>query len=159
MVIIPNSRFQQETEQSEAVKQSEKAAKNRTPIDAENSGGSEETQKTGTVSVRQREFDQYVPEEDGGEKSYGHYEVVPDGEGHSKVRFDNPEKGLKEKISADQVKTEDGSPFDQERKLQKLKKKQQQLKQKIKSEADPEKVKELKKKLVQAEQQIRAQGK
>lgn len=156
MVIIPNSRFQQETEQTETVKQSEKAAENRPSIDAEKSGGSEETQKTETTFVRQREFDQYVPKEAEGEKSYGHYQVVPDGEGHPKVQFDNPEKDLPEKISADQIKTEDGSPFDQGQKLQKLKKKQQQLKQRIKSETNPEKLEELKRKLVQTEREIKA---
>lgn len=159
MVIIPNSRFQQETEQTETVKQSEEAAKNRPSIDAEKSGGSEETQKAGTVSVRRREFDQYLPEETKGENSYGHYEMVPDGEGHSKVQFDNPEKGLKEKMAADQVKAEDGSPFDQGQKLHKLKKKQQQLKQKIRSETNPEKSEELKRKLIQIEREIKAAGK
>ncbi len=110
----------------------------------------------GSEAVRQREFDQYIPKKAEEEKSYGHYEVVPDGEGHSKVRFDNPQKDLEEKISADQVKTEDSSSLGQGPKLQKLKKKQQQLKQKLRSETDAGKTEELKRKLVQIEREIRA---
>ena len=159
MVIIPNSRFQQEAKQAETVKQSEKSIESRPSVGAEKSGNSEGAQKTAPTSVRQREFDQYAPEEAGEEKTYGHYEVVPDGEGHSKVQFDNPEKGLKEKISADRVKAENGIPFDKEQKLQKLKKKKQQLKQKVRSEADPRKSEELKRKLAQIEREIKAAGK
>lgn len=159
MVIIPNSRFQRETEQSETVKQSEKAVESSSSVGVEKSEDSEGAQKAKAISVRQREFDQYVPEEAGGEKSYGHYEVVSDGDGNSKVRFDDPGRNPKEKESIVPTKEKNGDSFGQEKKLQNLKKKQQQLKQKIKSETDPEKAKELKRKLAQTEQQIRAQGK
>lgn len=159
MVIIPNSRFQQETERSETVKQPEKAAESSSSVGVEKSEDSEEAQKAKTISVRQREFDQYVPEEAGEEKSYGHYEVVSDGDGNSKVRFDDPDRNPKEKASIDPTKEKNGDNYDQEKKLQKLKKKQKQLKQQIKSEINPEKAKELKRKLAQTEQQIRAQGK
>lgn len=156
MMIIPNSRFQQEAEQTEAVKQSEKAVESKPSAGVEKHKDSEGVQKAETISVRQREFDQYIPKKAEEEKSYGHYEVVPDGEGHSKVRFDNPQKDLEEKISADQVKAEDSSSLGQGPKLQKLKKKQQQLKQKLRSETDAGKTEELKRKLVQIEREIRA---
>lgn len=156
MIMIPNSRFQQEAEQTEVIKQSEKAAESRPSTSTEKLGDSKDVQKTETVSVRQRQFDQYMPEKAGEEKSYGHYKVVSDEEGCSKVQFDNPEKSVKEKISADQVKT-DG--LDQGQKIQKLKEKQKQLKQKIRAETNPEKSKELKKKLAQIEREIKASGK
>ena len=153
MVIISNSRFQQETEQSEPVKQSEKAVESSSSVSVEKSGDSEGIQKAKIISIRQRKFDQYVPEEAGEEKFYGHYEVVSNGDGNSKVRFDDPGRNLKEKASIDPTKEKNGDNFGQE-KMQKLKRKQQQLKQQIKSETDPEKAKELKRKLAQTEREI-----
>lgn len=159
MMIIPNSRFQQEAEQTEAVKKPEKAEENKAEVDAKKTGSSGEAQKAENILGRRKAFDQYMPEKEGEEKSYGHYEVVPDGEGHSKVQFDNPDKGLKEKAAtaADQVQEKSDSILNQGQKLQKLKKKKQQLKQKINSETDPGKAEELKRKLACIEREIKAE--
>ena len=157
MVIIPNSRFQQEAGQTETVKQPEKATgENETTSNIEKSG---ETQKAESMPVRRTAFDQYMPEKEGEEKSYGHYEVVPDGEGHSKVQFDDPDKSLKKKAPVDQANEKNDSILHQGQKLQQLKKKKQQLKQKIKSETDPGKSEELKRKLAQIEREIKVEGK
>lgn len=152
MMIIPNCKSQQETEQTKAVE-------SKMTVGAKKSGDSKEILKKGTISVRRRAFDQYVSEKDGEEKSYGHYQVVSDGGGNSKVRFDDPGRNLKEKAYLDPAEQKNSDNFDQGKKLQKLKRKQQQLKQKIKSETDPEKAKELKRKLTQTEREIRAKGK
>lgn len=153
-----NTKVPRETEQMETVKQPEKATEGKPAVGVEKTGDSETAQKTESVSVRQPEFDRYVPE-DKAEKSYGHYEVVSDGEGNAEVKFDDPGKNLKEKASVDQTKENDGGISRQGQKLQKLKKEQRQLKQKIKSETDPGKSEELKRKLANIEQKIKASGK
>lgn len=152
MMIISNSKLQQETEQTKEVG-------SKSTTDVQKSGNPEEVQKTGIISDRLHSFDRYVSEKGGEEKSYGHYEVVPDGQGNPKVRFDDPDKSPKEKASIDQGKGKSSGISDQGKKLQKLKRKQQQLKQQIKSETDPQKSKELKKKLAQIEREIKAEGK
>lgn len=158
MMTITSAKVPQETEQMEAVKQPEKAAKGNPAAGVEKTEDSGKAQKTEAVSARPPEFDRYVPE-DKEEKSYGHYEVVSDETGNSTVRFDDPDKNPKEKKSVDQMKEKDSDGPGQEQKLQKLKKKRQQLKQKIKSETDPGKSEELKRKLADIEQKIKASQK
>lgn len=66
MMIIPNSRFQQEAEQTEAVKQPEKAEENKATVDIEKSGNSGEAQRAENIPVRQKAFDQYMPDLESG---------------------------------------------------------------------------------------------
>ena len=158
MMTITSAKVSWETEQMETVKQPERTTEGNPAAGVERTGDSGNVQKTEAASVRQPEFDRYVPE-DNEEKSYGHYKVVSDGEGNSTVKFDDLDKNLKEKASVDQMKEKDSDGSGLEQKLQKLKKKRQQLKQKIKSETDPEKSQELKRKLANIEQKIKSSGK
>ncbi|EOS40228.1 hypothetical protein EBB54_12560 [Schaedlerella arabinosiphila] len=109
-------------------------------------------------------FDQYTPEKPDGQKSYGHYKMVADEYGNPKAQFFEPSKNLEEKENdtsmtdvsgkSDTEKSSEGS-----QKLQKLKKKRQELKQQILSEADPKKAEQLKKKLALIERKIKSQQK
>lgn len=109
-------------------------------------------------------FDQYIPEKSDERKSYGHYKMVADENGNPKIQFFEPSKNLEEKedgTSRTEVSgksnTENSSEGSQ--KIQKLKKKRQELKQQILSEADPKKAEQLKKKLALIERKIKSQQK
>lgn len=107
-------------------------------------------------------FDQYIPEKSDGQKSYGHYKMVADENGNPKVQFFEPSKNLEENGTSmtdvsgksDTEKSSEGG-----QKLEKLKKKRQELKQQILSEADPIKAEQLKKKLALIERKIKSQQK
>lgn len=109
--------------------------------------------------------DQYISEENEEKESYGRYEPVSDKKGGFKIEFSVPETDKQKDASEAQViEGEEGSG---EQKLEKtghtdvlkLKMKQKELKQQIKSEADPQKVKDLKRKLAQVEQKLKSKGK
>lgn len=109
-------------------------------------------------------FDQYIPEKSGGQKSYGHYKMVADENGNPKVQFFEPSKNLEEKENGTSKADVSGKSnaeksSDGDQKLQKLKKKRQELKQQILSEADPKKAEQLKKKLALIERKIKSQQK
>lgn len=103
-------------------------------------------------------FDQYIPEKSDEQKSYGHYKLVSDEQGNQKILFSKPAKNSDESskgipaTEAPDIENADSISKDSS-KIQKLKKKRQQLKQQILSETDPGKTEQLKKKLAQIELQ------
>ncbi len=125
--------------------------------------------KMGGATVRRRTLDQYIPEEKA--ESFGHYEVVPDENGNSKIQFDRPDTSSGEKAKGEQTKdspAEEGAvkkagsrtegAGSQSQKIQKLKLKKKQLKEQIKAETDPKKAGELKRKLAKVEKELKGKG-
>lgn len=125
--------------------------------------------KAGGTTVRRRTLDQYIPEEKA--ESFGHYEVVPDENGNSKIQFDRPDSSSGEKAKGEQTKdSQDGEGVvkkagnqtkgadGQSQKIQKLKLKRKQLKEQIKTETDPKKAGELKRKLAKVEKELKGKG-
>lgn len=125
--------------------------------------------KTGSATVRRRTLDQYIPEEKA--ESFGHYGVVPDENGNSKIQFDRPDASSGEKTEGDQTKdSPDGEGAvkkagnqaegadGQSQKIQKLKLKRKQLKEQIQAETDPRKAGELKRKLAKVEKELKGKG-
>lgn len=125
--------------------------------------------KVGAGTVRRKALDQYIPEEKA--ESFGHYEVVEDENGNSKIRFDRPAQPSGEKGEGEQTKdspAEEGTvkkagsrtegAGSQSQKIQKLKLKKKQLKEQIKAETDPKKVGELKRKLSKVEKELKGKG-
>ncbi|MDE6312351.1 MAG: hypothetical protein K2M46_01815 [Lachnospiraceae bacterium] len=87
--------------------------------------------------------DEYISSEKSGAKPSGLYRLGQDEEGRKKVLFDDPKSVCT--INTDKV----------DREIEKLKEKQQQLEQQIKSTSgDEKKVKELEKKLAQVENEL-----
>lgn len=125
--------------------------------------------KAGGTTVRRRTLDQYIPEEKA--EAFGHYEVVPDEHGNSKIQFDRPDASSGEKAKGEQTKdSPDGeeavkkagnqaeSAGGQSQKIQKLKLKRKQLKEQIQAETDPKKAGELKRKLAKVEKELKGKG-
>lgn len=125
--------------------------------------------KTGGGMVRRKTLDQYIPEEKA--ESFGHYEVVPNENGNSKIQFDRPDQSSGEKGEGEQAKdspAEEGAvkkagnrtegAGGQSQKIQKLKLKRTQLKEQIKAETDPKKAGELKRKLANVEKELKGKG-
>lgn len=117
--------------------------------------------------VRRKAMDQYIPEEKA--ESFGHYGVVPDGKGNTKIQFDRPEQALEGKTEGKQrgdssegaVKKADSQGKDgdgKSGKIQRLKLKKKQLKEQIKTETDPGKAGELKRKLAKVERELKGKG-
>lgn len=131
----------------------------------------EETQKRPVVPMR----DEYIPEEK--QEPSGRYWLGKDEDGQPKIYFDDPARaadapekqnklpdadvpekdkgadGLEKKASGDKVESCNTDAVDRE--IEKLKKKQEELKRQINSETDDTKIKELEKKLAQVEQELR----
>ncbi len=109
--------------------------------------------------------DEYISSETSGVKPSGLYRLGQDEDGRKKVFFDDPKKAGKDdgngnpKVNPDNPEkaaeqcTTNTDKVDRE--IEKLKEKQKQLKQQIKSASgDEEKVKELEKKLAQVESEL-----
>jgi len=118
--------------------------------------------------------DEYIPEEK--QEPSGRYWLGKDEDGQPKVYFDDPERaadavqkqdelpdadapekdesadGLEKKVSGDKVESCNTDAVDRE--IEKLKKKQEELKRQINSETDDTKIKELEKKLAQVESEL-----
>lgn len=102
--------------------------------------------------------DQYIPEEE--KESIGRYWLEEDEEGKRKVHFDDPDqdkepKGPEKKEPEKKTEKCVGNTDKVDREIEKLKRKQKELKQKINSETDEVKLKELKGKLAQVERELK----
>ncbi len=91
--------------------------------------------------------DEYTSSKKAGEKPSGLYQLGQDENGNRKVFFDDPKKSEEKCV---------GNTDKVDREIQKLKEKQQQLEQQIRSATnDEQKVRELEKKLAQVESELR----
>ncbi|MCI9536713.1 MAG: hypothetical protein HFG35_00275 [Eubacterium sp.] len=91
--------------------------------------------------------DEYTSSKKAGEKPSGLYQLGQDENGNRKVFFDDPKKSEEKCV---------GNTDKVDREIQKLKEKQQQLEQQIRSATnDEQKVRELEKKLAQVEGELR----
>lgn len=91
--------------------------------------------------------DEYTSSEKSGVKPSGLYQLGQDKDGSRKIIFDDPKKSEEKCV---------GNTDKVDREIEKLKEKQQQLEQQIRSAAgDEEKVRELEKKLAQVEGELR----
>ena len=119
--------------------------------------------------------DEYIPEEK--QEPSGRYWLGKDEDGQPKVYFDDPERAADAAQKQDELPNEDAPEKDEgadgpqkkassdkvescntdavDREIEKLKKKQEELKRQINSETDDTKIKELEKKLAQVEQELR----
>lgn len=139
--------------------------------------GASKLQKPEEAQGRRMEpvMDGFVPEEP--REPSGRYWMGKDEDGQPKIYFDDPARaadapekqnklpdadvpekdkgadGLEKKASGDKVESCNTDAVDRE--IEKLKKKQEELKRQINSETDDTKIKELEKKLAQVEQELR----
>lgn len=114
--------------------------------------------------------DEYIPEEK--QESAGRYRLGNDGDGNPKILFDDPQQpeAAPKTSSSDETKKADhpekkasGSPGKScrantdkvDREIERLKKKQRELKQPLNTETDPTKAEALKKQLTQIENELR----
>lgn len=123
-------------------------------------------------------MDEYIPEEK--QEPSGRYWLGKDADGQPKIYFDNPERAADAPAKQDKLPDADSPDKDREadtpgkkaangrkaetctcstdavdREIEKLKKKQEELKRQINSETDDTKIKELEKKLAQVESELR----
>ena len=97
-----------------------------------------------------RAMDEYVPEEPG--EPSGRYWMGKDEEGQPKIHFDDPEKAAGAPKKPEEKWVCDTGKVDRE--IEKLKKKQQELKQQLGTETNEARIKELERQLAQAEQEL-----
>lgn len=124
--------------------------------------GFQRTDSAAPASPQKPMMDEYVPEEK--REPSGLYYLGKDENGQPKVFFDAPERDdspyAPEPKAADGKKAETftGSTDKVDREIEKLKKKKEQLEQRINSETDEAKKKELEAKLAQVENELRQKG-
>lgn len=102
--------------------------------------------------------DQYISEEK--EEPIGRYWLEEDEDGKRKVHFDSPDqdkeaKGPDKKEPEKKTERCVGNTDKVDREIEKLRRKQKELKQQINSETDEAKIKELEGKLAQVERELR----
>lgn len=95
-------------------------------------------------------MDEYVPEEP--EEPSGHYWMGKDEKGQPKIHFDDPEKAAGAPRKPEEKWVCDTGKVDRE--IEKLKKKQQELKQRLGTETNEARIKELERQLAQAEREL-----
>lgn len=138
-------------ESNEAVSDTEKVSKIRR--DGEDIKAQDQSQPLKPVK------DEYVPEEE--QEPIGRYWMERDEEGKMKIHFDDPDKAGADKRKAESGEPEAkpeicrGSTDKVDREIEKLKKEQEELVQKISSETDETKIKELESRLAQVERELR----
>ena len=129
---------------------------------AEKTLGAPRARKAEEEKARKPVMDEYVPEEK--QEPSGRYWLGRDEEGRPKVCFDDPEaeepnqadqgaKGPEGKKDKDEVWECDTDKVDRE--IEKLKKKQQELEQRLNTETDEAKIKDLERQLAQVEQELK----
>lgn len=134
----------------------------------EKTQGAPKVQKPEEPQSRQPKamMDEYVPEEP--EEPSGRYWMGKDEDGQPKIHFDDPERaadappkgspdskrpdGPEKKASQDERWVCDTDKVDRE--IEKLKKKQQELKQQLGTETNEARIKELERQLAQTEQEL-----
>ena len=95
-------------------------------------------------------MDEYIPEEP--QEPSGRYWMGKDEEGQPKIHFDDPEKAAGAPKKPEEKWVCDTGKVDRE--IEKLKKKQQELKQQLGTETNEARIKELERQLAQAEQEL-----
>lgn len=123
-------------------------------------------EKTHLSGIRRTQFDQYIPEVEEEKQGFGHYAVVADEKGKAKIEFDSSSKTTDESAASfsgtEKKKTkaaENESSSGNEQNVLKLKNKKKELRQKIKEETDPGRIRELKRKLAQVEKDLKVRKK
>lgn len=118
----------------------------------EKTQGAPKVQKPEEPQSRQPKamMDEYVPEEP--EEPSGRYWMGKDEEGQPKIHFDDPERAAGAPKKPEEKWVCDTDKVDRE--IEKLKKKQQELKQQLGTETNEARTKELEHQLAQAEQEL-----
>ena len=124
------------------------------PLSApEKTQGAPKVQKPEEPQSRQPKatMDEYVPEEP--QEPSGRYWMGKDEDGQPKIHFDDPEKaaGAPKKPEEKWM----GNTDKVDREIEKLKKKQQELKQQLGTETDEVKIKDLERQLAQVERELK----
>ena len=96
-------------------------------------------------------MDEYVPEEP--EEPSGRYWMGKDQDGQPKIHFDDPEKAAGAPKNPEEKWMGNTDKVDRE--IEKLKKKQQELKQQLGTETDEVKIKDLERQLAQVERELK----
>lgn len=123
------------------------------PLSApEKTQGAPKVQKPEEPQSRQPKatMDEYVPEEP--QEPSGRYWMGKDEDGQPKIHFDDPEKAAGAPKKPEEKWVCDTGKVDRE--IEKLKKKQQELKQQLGTETNEARIKELERQLAQAEQEL-----
>ena len=118
----------------------------------ENTQGAPKVQKPEEPQSRQPKamMDEYVPEEP--QEPSGRYWMGGDEDGQPKIHFDDPEKASGAPKKPEEKWVCDTGKVDRE--IEKLKKKQQELKQQLGTETNEARIKELERQLAQAEREL-----
>lgn len=115
----------------------------------------EKVKETETSDKMPDLHDAYISSEKSGVKPSGLYRLGEDEDGRKKVFFDDPRKGVNSDNPEKTAKKCIANTDKVDREIEKLKEKQQQLKQQIESAAgDEKKVRELERKLAQVESEL-----